>query len=290
MQRFWWLSVPLLLAAGCGAEHYESAKSQYRADEGAATVAQAPRAADELQHAANAGAILPAERKIIYTATLNLVVKDFPAAETRIPELVRQFEGYVASASVDRSQGSWLTGRWTVRIPVANYSPFLEEATKLGVAERREQTAEDVTEEYVDLEARIANKQKLEERILALLEEKSGAIKDVIEVERELARVREEVERMQGRLEYLKNRTALTTVTLHVREERDYVPPQAPTFTGRIASVWFGSLEALRKAGEAFVLVVVALFPWAVLAALVLVPFTLLVRRRFRQHRAATTP
>jgi hypothetical protein len=290
VNRFWWLNVPLILAVGCGAEQYATSSARYDTKGEAQGEAIQP-AADAPNAAGNAAlALAPAERKIIYTASLNLVVKDFAAAETQVPQLVKQFEGYIASASVDRSQGSWLSGRWTVRIPVANYNPFLDEATKLGIAERREQTAEDVTEEYVDLEARIANKKKLEERVLALLEAKTGEIKDVIEVERELARVREEVERMQGRIEFLRNRTAFTTITLNVREERDYVPPQAPTFTGRIASVWSGSLEALRKAGEAFVLVVVALFPWAVLAAVIILPFSLLVRRRFRQHRAATTP
>jgi neutral trehalase len=125
-----------------------------------------------------------------------------------------------------------------VRIPVEKYEEFLLGLEKLGIPEHRTQTAQDVTEEFVDLEARIANKRKLEQRILQLVEDRDGKINDVIDVERELARVREEIERMEGRMRYLSNRAALTTVTITVREEKDYVPPQAPSFTSRIGTAW----------------------------------------------------
>ena len=165
-------------------------------------------------------------RKIIYEADISLIVKDVSAVETQISALLQQHDGYVAESTIDRTQGEQLSGRWRVRIPVEQFDTFLDEISKLGVAESRHQTAQDVTEEFVDLEAQISNKKKLEERIVKLVEDSTGEIKDVIEVERELARVRGEIEQMEGRLRFLTNRTELTTVSIVAREVQDYVPPQ----------------------------------------------------------------
>lgn len=148
-----------------------------------------------------------------------------------------------------------------VRIPVVQYEEFFLGLEKLGIPEHRTQTAQDVTEEFFDLEARIANKQKLEQRILQLVEDRDGKIKDVIDVERELARVREEIERMEGRLRYLANRAALTTVTIIVREEKDYVPPQGPSFTSRIDTAWTNSTQNVSEFGKNVVVISVAFSP-----------------------------
>ena len=204
-------------------------------------------------------------RKIIYVAQISLVVEDFSKLESELPQLVKQFGGYLADTTIDRTQGAYRTGQWMVRIPVEYYEEFLLRLEQLGIPEHRTQTAQNVSEEFVDLEARIANKQKLEQRILQLVEDRDGKIKDVIEVERELARVREEIERMEGRLRYLANHAALSTVTINVREEKDYVPPQAPSFTSRIGTAWTNSTQNLLKFGKNTVVELVAFSPWLVI-------------------------
>ena len=196
-------------------------------------------------------------RKIIYEADISLIVKDVSAVETQISALLQQHDGYVAESTIDRTQGEQLSGRWRVRIPVEQFDTFLDEVSKLGVAESRHQTAQDVTEEFVDLEAQISNKKKLEERIVKLVEDSTGEIKDVIEVERELARVRGEIEQMEGRLRFLTNRTELTTVSIVAREVQDYVPPQAPTFANRIRQAWVDSIASLRVFGERLAVAIV---------------------------------
>jgi type II secretory pathway pseudopilin PulG len=219
-------------------------------------------------------------RKIIYEANLSLVVADLTETEAEIATLLKQFSGYVADSSINGREGEQLSGHWQVRIPVEHFNPFLDALSKLGVAESRRQTAQDVTEEFVDLEARIANKKKLEERIAELLKDSSGEIKDVIEVERELARVRGEIEQMEGRLRFLTNRTELTTVTITAREEQDYVPPQAPTLVNRINRAWSGSLSALLAFGERLVVAAVFVFPWFAALSLIIVPSAWYVSRR----------
>jgi hypothetical protein len=233
-----------------------------------------------------------APRRIIYEAEISLVVKDVSAVEAQVSALLKQFNGYVAESTVDRTQGEQLSGRWRVRIPVEHYDTFLDSVSKLGVPENRHQTAQDVTEEFVDLEAQISNKKKLEERIVKLVEDTAGEIEEVIEVERELGRVRGEIEQMEGRLRYLANRTALTTVTIIAREVQDYVPPEAPTFVNRIRQAWVDSLEALRVFGEQLVVAIVYASPWIVVLGAVVVPtlWYLGKRNAAARNRPGTSP
>ena len=222
------------------------------------------------------------DRKIIYEAEIRIVVDDFSVMETAVSRLTKEHDGYLANVSIDRTSGEQRSGRWEARIPVRQFDGYMQAISELGVPENRSQTAQDVTEEYVDLEARIANKKRLEERILMLLERAEGSIKDVIEVENELGRVRGEIEQMEGRLRYLMNRTQLTTVVVFAREQRDYVPPKSPTLSARIASAWGNSLLSLRNVGEAVAVAIVFAIPWFVVFAVIALPLWLFVRRNNR--------
>jgi len=262
MRQTAWLVCASLLVLGCGG----SANMEYLAQSGgdALAVAQQPaRAAAEA--AQEAPSRLIEQRKIIYNSDIDLVVEHFAEAESRIPEIIEQHGGYIADLTVDRTRGSYLTGRFSARVPTQNYNALLSALESLGSPETRTQTAQEVTEEYVDLQSRIASKQQLEARILKLLETQGATLEKVIHVERELARVREEVERMQGRLRYLTNRVALATVTINLREERAYEPAEVPAFAARVEQAWSASVLSLRRLGESLTIAVVVLTPWLVI-------------------------
>lgn len=208
-------------------------------------------------------------RKIIYTGQIALIVEDFADTEKRVAELVKQLGGYIAESNVDRTQGRQRSGKWVVRIPIAKFEEFLNSVVKFGVPETRQTNAQDITEEYIDLEARIVNKREIEKRIIKLLDDRSGEIKDVIAVETELGRVREEIERIEGKLRYLSNMAALTTVTISAREQQNYVPPQAPTFIASISKTWSTSIGGLIETVKGLVLLAVSLAPWILVAGLV---------------------
>jgi hypothetical protein len=279
--------VVLLLIAvyGCG-QQYQSHSASRKIKSESATLDRGLTAAKDSTvlraHSLLVNFQQPADaaRRIIYEAEINLVVKDVSTVESQIAALLKEHQGYVAESSIDRTQGEELSGRWRVRIPVERFDAFLDAVAKLGVAESRKQTAQDVTEEFVDLEAQISNKKKLEERIVELVNNQSGEIKDVIEVERELGRVRGEIEQMEGRLRYLTNRTELTTVSILAREVDDYVPPQAPSFTNRIQRAWTNSLQSLQDFGQRAVVALVYAFPWIIVLGVVLVPGLLYLRKR----------
>ena len=268
------ISAVLFLALGCGGQMAAPSSSVDRGEVPNVPTKDAEAPQTNVQAGVRA-------RKIIYEAELHLVVEDLAIAEQAVIRLVQQHGGYLADGNVERRQGTQLTGHWVAQIPVDQYDPFLEAAAKLGVPERRKQRREDVTEQYLDLEAQIANKKRLEERIQELLQ-KPGELKDLIEVERELARVRGEVEQLEGRLKFLQNRTSFTTITITAVEQRNYIPPQAPTFISRIQSTFQASLETLLQFGQGLAIFVVAVLPWLIVLGSVLLFTFFLVRLLIR--------
>ena len=223
------------------------------------------------------------DRKIIYTANVELAVESFSGVPDRVIALVKQFEAYVAGSSLSGSAGENRRGHWTIRVPVSRFDEFINASKHLGELINAGTSSRDVSEEYYDVDARIRNKTKEEERLLNLLEERPGKLEDVIAIERELSRVREELERMQGRMRVLADLTSLTTVELSIVEIRNYKPPQAPTLATRIRRTFGDSLAKLQSAGEAVLLTAVGTAPWLPVAVVIASPLVLIARR----HRHA---
>ena len=223
-------------------------------------------------------------RKIIYTATINMIVEDFAKADRDLIELVKTHKGYVINSEVSGSPGSPRTGQWKVRVPIDQFDPFRAALAKLGEPERSSTDSQDVTEEFYDVEARIKTKKAEEASLLKLLESSTGKIEDILAVRRELSRVREEIERQQGRLQVLAKLTAMSTLTIILRERGAYQPPEAADFGSTLGRTFSDSWSALVRFGKGLVIVVVALAPWLALLALLGVPSFLIVRRHLRNR------
>lgn len=232
-----------------------------------------------------------AGRQVIYRASISLHVDSFAKTDEKIATLVKDSGGYISQSGEDRSYGAQRGGRWTVRVPADKFFIFLDAVGQLGVTDRRDVQSQDVSEEFVDLEARLKNKQALESRLLELVAKRGDEIKDVLALETELSRVREEIERMQGRLRYLNDRVTLTTVEITASERTDYQPPQA-TLAGRIRNTFWLSLDNLRQFAEELLIAITAIAPWAVVGVLILLPLAAIVRHRWRhwQRAVATAP
>jgi hypothetical protein len=237
--------------------------------------------------------VQPVPRKIIYTAEVKLVVDDLPKAEDQLRQLIKQSGGFVAQSELSGSAGSRRSGHWRVRVPVDGFDAFMAEIVKLGFPEVNKTDSQDVTEQYYNLEARIKNRKSEEESLRKLLEETHGKMEDILAVRRELNQVRGDIDQKEGQLRRLANLSSLTTVNVTFREEKDYVPPESPTFGSNIAHTFAGSLDALQTLGKGAVLGVVALVPWLPVFVLIATPAWLLVRRRrglLSQPVAATPP
>ncbi|HZF72589.1 MAG TPA: DUF4349 domain-containing protein, partial [Gemmatimonadaceae bacterium] len=149
-----------------------------------------------------------------------------------------------------------------VKIPAPRYDEAVSSLSTIGKLETVNTQAQDVGEEYVDVTARVTNARRLEERLISLLSNRTGKLDEVLRVERELARVREEIERYEGRLRYLGARVATSTLTITVHEPSPILgnnPGDNPI------------VAALRRAWKNFVALVAG-----VIAALgVLIPLAL---------------
>jgi len=207
-------------------------------------------------------------KKVIHTANVSLVVEELSKLEKQMNDLLERIGGHVDNSQVLEPQGQQRSAQWVVRVPVETLQSFLQEVTNLGNPENRATNRRDVTAEYVDLETRIASKKQLEKRILGLLEKHTGDIKDVIAVEEQLARIRNDIESMQGRVKYLDAVTVMATVTISAREQKNYVPPQAPSFSSEISRTWTGTLDMMQRFGKTTLLVAVAVAPWLALIGL----------------------
>lgn len=276
-----------LLASGCAGSYSPTGTSTAGEASGSA-VAQAPAAEapggaapePRAELAADTLDLPETQRRIIYTADLSLLVADMARWERDLERLLKAHRGFLANSEMGGEPGASRSGTWQVRVPVTRFQPFLSEVQKLGEVRRVKTDSEDVSEEYFDLEARLKNKRVEEQRLIAHLQRSTARLQDILSVEKELSRVREEVERMEGRIRYLQNRTELTTVTLTVAERQTFTPPTNPSFSTQVARTFGDSLKLLGDVGQGLVLLCVALTPWALLLAVIGAPIWLLARRR----------
>lgn len=278
-------------AVGCGEEAMPTTASAAR-DSGSMTTA-APATAPPGQAAANEGVparAATAGRKIVYNAYVDLVTEDLNALTTSLNALIVARGAYVADSDRTGSAGSSRRGSWKVRVPADGYDPFVKGVVALGELVSIRADSQDVSEEYFDTEARQTAKQVEEARLLKHLTDSTGKLDDILAVERELSRVRTEIERMQGRLRVLADLTSLATVSITVSEIKGYVPPQAPTLATRIGRTFEASVGSLRHFGEEVLIGLVALVPWLPLIALGLAVVVWAARRSWALTRPLLTP
>jgi len=155
---------------------------------------------------------------VIRTGQASIEIRDLDPALTKLKALARQLGGYVASSSFSGGRDQVRSATLELKIPAAKYDEATSGLNGIGKLESINTTADDVGEEYVDINARVANAQRLEQRLVNLLATRTGKLEDVLAVERELARVREEIERYEGRMRFLRTRSAMSKLTVTIHE------------------------------------------------------------------------
>jgi len=143
---------------------------------------------------------------LIRTAQASVEVATLDTGVAGVRALALRVGGYVADVSVQDGHDQPHSATFEVRMPAARFDDALAALRPLGNVESVNVSTADVGEEYVDVNARMDNARKLEERLIGLLAARTGKLRDVLDVERELSRVREEIERYEGRLRYLRAR------------------------------------------------------------------------------------
>jgi hypothetical protein len=210
----------------------------------------------------------PIDRKIVYTARLDLVVKSLDPVEKQVDDLLAANGGRLVSSESRGDAGSKRTASFKLEVPAAKFRALVAGLRALGVPERDKVDSDDLTEEYVDVQARVRHLKAEEDNLIKLLGERARSVEEQLAIRRQIQPLREQIERAEGRQKYIEARAAFSTVTLSLREEANYVPPTAdpppapPTFGERVSKTFAASWGMLVTFGEGLALFGVALGPW----------------------------
>ena len=171
--------------------------------------------------------VTPADaRKLIRNAQLDLQVANYEAAVQRLTTMASEEHGFVATQNSAKLPNGKLQGTVVVKVAPENLDRFLEKARQLGELKNQTLGTEDVTKAYFDTDARMRNAKRMEDRLLEMLQKNTGKVSDLLQVEKELARVREQIEQMQGELKYYDALVQYATVTISLAE-KDLSEPAA---------------------------------------------------------------
>jgi hypothetical protein len=182
-----------------------------------ASNAEAPAETQELKSWSDPARDL-SSRLIVRTGQASIEVDSLESSMADLRRIVQRVGGFVADARVQSGRNQLRSATLELKVPADRFDDLTEGLRPLGRLQFVNVAAEDVSEEFVDVTARVANSHRLEERLVELLRTRTGKLQDVLSVERELARVREEIERMEGRLRFLKASAQLSTLSVNLYE------------------------------------------------------------------------
>lgn len=302
-------SLPALIAvliAGCGGSVMERAEV-FSADRAAAT--PAPSSAEPQQnalalergkalaesapqkaadHAAGApgaaGSLgdLAATRPDVYlikNATVTIECEDAGKASETLRASLQANNAYVSNLSEFLDSLGRRTITLQVRVPADKFDQSMLNLESLGKVLNKQVSTEDVTEEYVDTESRTRNLKKTEERLIDHLN-RAAELEDILRVENELTRVREQIERMDGRLRYLTNRVSFSTISITLQEKAK-AEPVVPTQSFSTAREFTSAMRSMLGFLQGIWSLVIWLLVWSVVyAPLAFIAYLVLKRLR----------
>jgi len=170
----------------------------------------------------------------------SIEVKAVDDAVSRMRQTAAQFGGFVANTAVRTGKDEQRSAMLQLRIPSAQFDGAVAALSQLGKVESVTVNAEDVAEEFVDLGARLANARRVEARLAEMLATRTGKLSDVLTVEQELARVRQEAERYEARMRWLERRATLSSLDVTIHEKLPLIdsPPGRGPIAEALAEAW----------------------------------------------------
>jgi hypothetical protein len=223
------------------------------------------------------------KRMIIRSGTMNVEVEKYDDSEAKVKEIAQRFNGYITNSQASLNANGKKQGTITIRIPANQFDAAVTEIAKIGKTMNQNITGKDVTEEYMDAEARMKTQQELESRLLKLLAEKTARLTDVVEVEQKLANVRENIEKTQGRMRYLKDQASFSTLAVSLYEPSLLQTSSGGGFFYEIEQGFSKGLRGFTTVVSGLIMLLIALLP--VLIILYIIYW--FVRRYFKKRKLA---
>ena len=230
-----------------------------------------------------------ADRKVVRNAELKLEVAAPAEAQRRIASVAESQGGFVVTSESKqqpdpRSGKSYEVVTMQVRVPAPRFDAVMGEIRAVagggGVAEEKI-TGQDVTEEYIDLESRVRTQRALEAQLLELLR-RAGGLSDAIVVRRELAGVRAEIEKVEGRRRFLENQSSLSTINVTIQPPAPLIASTPEGFFTGVSRAFGSGVDFASATLLVLIQLAVSLLP---VALLVVLPVALTVRHLRRRNR-----
>jgi hypothetical protein len=203
------------------------------------------------------------ETKIIKTADMTLEVRDVTGTVESLKALAVSHGGYLSSTNIRKNNNNQLTGTVIVRVPQASFDTAIEGAKALGTVKSISTSGEDVTEQYIDLEARKTSYTNQLAQYNAIMKQ-STQVEDIIKVQEQIDRVQTELDRLNGRLNYLNSRIDLATITVYLQEPEPVGGQAGHDFVSTINDGIAGFLGMI----DALIILVFTLLPLIIIGAI----------------------
>ncbi|MEP7146300.1 MAG: DUF4349 domain-containing protein [bacterium] len=205
-------------------------------------------------------------RMIIKSGNMNIEIDKFDESEKKINEEVIKVNGYITNSHSSLDASGKKQGVIEVRIPADKYDAFIQSISSVGKVMLQKISGNDVTEEYIDLDARQKTQKELEKRLLELLSVKTARLTDVVEVEEKLSAVRENIERTEGRMRFLKDQSAFSTLSINLFEPSLLQTSSGGGFFYEIGQAFKKGLTGFTEVLSGLVIFMVAVTPLLFLA------------------------
>jgi outer membrane murein-binding lipoprotein Lpp len=227
-------------------------------------------------------------RKLIYRANLVMPVDDYGKAQTALRDLVTLSGAYILQFSENANTGE-RGGTYTIKVAASGFVSLLDGLEKISPSLQRSVQGQDVTEEYVDLSSRLKAKQLVETRLLGFME-KASKTDDLLAFSNELSKVQEAIEQIKGRMRYLDQNVAYSTIEIRMYQQTDKKPllsdPSKLSLNERIQKAWNSSLNVLVAVLQGILVFLAAAFPIIVIVLLIGIPIWVYRRKRNKQLEA----
>jgi hypothetical protein len=227
------------------------------------------------------------DRMLIYTANVTLETDNYAFAYGAIQDLIHLSGGYLVQFS-EETTAQVQSGYFTLKVPAGSFNEFLKKLEKMPhLTFNRSMNAQDVSEEYVDLESRLKAKQVVEQRLLSFMEKAVGT-DSLVRLSNELATVQENIEVLKGRMKYLEHHVAHSTVELRLYQQlksSTLLGVSMPNVGERIVGTLTQSLNVMLSVVEGLIVFIAGLIPVVLLGGLISVPIYRVVRRRVKQAK-----
>ncbi|WP_156826097.1 DUF4349 domain-containing protein [Paenibacillus terrigena] len=226
------------------------------------------------------------QRKLIYQANVTMEVKNYGKAQTELQNKIQLVGGYLLQFS-DQKSDYELGGNFTFKVPANGFMDFMQQLGKMEHTKyERQLQGQDVTEEYVDLASRLKAKQVVEKRLLGFMDKAVNA-GDLLKFSSQLAEVQEQIEQIQGRMRYLDQNVAYSTISLRLYQPIESTDPgllaKDKTFTERMGITLEKSWDAVVTFFQGLILVLIAIFPFIIILLILAIPLLYYYRKQKRK-------